>query len=263
MLPPAFRMRSIVLLAALLHVACLPDDEAAVAADVKYIKCDTCRQLVAAVHEQVAAERKKSKAKKLSEDSIQTIIESACKPSTEAGAWLKFVDMVESEKDGRIRVEKQAEDGPCGRECKTVGMACEQLLEEGWENELSEGLFGGEAADELASTACKEWSSACRKAAPKADKARKPGPPFRPFTEDERALEAYRAGAPPAPGVFQDETLAYALGVAGGTAGGSGGGGFGGGGMLDEYPYGGSLEGEKPRHDDLARMEAFVDVDEA
>ena len=68
---------------------------------------------------------------------------------------------------------------------------------------------------------------------------------------------------PPPPGVFQDETLAYALGVAGGTAGGSGGGGFGGGGMLDEYSYGGSLGGEKPRHDDLARMEAFVDVDEA
>ena len=39
--------------------------------------------------------------------------------------------------------------------------------------------------------------------------------------------------------------------------------GFGGGGMLDEYSYGGSLGGEKPRHDDLARMEAFVDVDEA
>ena len=58
-------------------------------------------------------------------------------------------------------------------DCEWAG---EQLLEEGWENELSEGLFGGEAADELASTACKEWSSACRKAAPKADKARKPGP---------------------------------------------------------------------------------------
>ena len=50
-------------------------------------------------------------------------------------------------------------------------------MEEGWEDALSESLFGGEAADNLQQTACHEWSAACRKAPPKADPARQPGTP--------------------------------------------------------------------------------------
>ena len=97
--------RRLAALAALLRLAaCLPEDDAAVPSDVKYIRCGVCQQLITAVHEQVTAARKKSKAKKLSEESIQTIIESACKPSTEAGAWLKFLDMAETD-GGGIQVE--------------------------------------------------------------------------------------------------------------------------------------------------------------
>ena len=98
-------LRRLAALAALLRLAaCLPEDDAAVPSDVKYVRCGVCQQLVTAVHEQVAAAQKKSKAKKLSEESIQTIIESACKPSTEAGAWLKFLDMAETD-GGGIQVE--------------------------------------------------------------------------------------------------------------------------------------------------------------
>ena len=98
-------LRRLAALAALLRLAaCLPGDDAAVPSDVKYIRCGVCQQLITAVHEQVTAARKKSKAKKLSEESIQTIIESACKPSTEAGSWLKFLDMAETD-GGGIQVE--------------------------------------------------------------------------------------------------------------------------------------------------------------
>ena len=132
------------------------------------------------------------------------MIESVCDPTKDEGAWLKFLDMVETDAQ-RIKVERQPEDGPCGSECKTLALACQQLLEEGWENELGEALFSSTSADELVESACKEWSSACRKAPPKVDKARKPGPSFRPCTEDERALETYESGKPNAPGVFGDE----------------------------------------------------------
>ena len=98
-------LRRLAALAALLRLAaCLPEDDAAVPSDVKYIRCGVCQQLITAVHEQVTAARKKSKTKKLSEESIQTIIESACKPSTEAGSWLKFLDMAETD-GGGIQVE--------------------------------------------------------------------------------------------------------------------------------------------------------------
>ena len=254
--------RRLAVVAALLRLAaCLPEDEAAVSSDVKYIRCGLCQQLITAVHESVTAARKKSKAKRLSEESIQMIIESACNPSTEAGAWLKFLDMTETD-GGKIQIERQAEDGPCGRECRTLGMACEQLMEEGWEDTLSESLFGGEAADELRETACREWSGACRKSPPKVDQGRRAGPAFRPFTEDERALEAYRTGAPAAPGVFQDEALRYALGV--GAAGDVDDVAFTGaadfdGGLSSHLP---SVGGDKPLHEDLARMDAFVSLDE-
>ena len=160
------------------------------------------------------------------------------------------------------QVERQTEDGPCGRECKTLGMACEQLMEEGWEDSLSESLFGGEAAGELRETACREWSSACRKTPPKVDPSRRPGPPFRPFTEDERALEAYRTGTPAAPGVFQDEALRYALGI--GPTGDSDDGAFAGGMDFDGGGFGSQYPGVggQPLHEDLARMEAFVSSDE-
>ena len=310
-------LRRLAALAALLRLAaCLPEDDAAVPSDVKYIRCGVCQQLITAVHEQVTAARKKSKAKKLSEESIQTIIESACKPSTEAGSWLKFLDMAETDGGGIqvepspplqrsphlstststcasttasashlhlhlhlhlhqclhlpppspppcVQVERQAEDGPCGRECKTLGMACEQLMEEGWEDSLSESLFSGEAADDLRETACREWSSACRKAPPKLDPSRRPGPPFRPFTEDERALEAYRTGAPAAPGVFQDDALRYALGI--GPKGDADDGAFAGEIDFDGGGYGSphpGVGGERPLHEDLARMDAFISSDE-
>ena len=97
-------LRRLAALAALLRLAaCLPEDDAAVPSDIKYIRCGVCQQLITAVHEQVAAAQEKSKAKK-SEESIQTIIESACKPSEEAGAWLRFLDMAETD-GGGIQVE--------------------------------------------------------------------------------------------------------------------------------------------------------------
>ena len=156
------------------------------------------------------------------------------------GAWLKFLDMVETDAQ-RIKVERQPEDGPCGSECKTLALACQQLLEEGWENELGEALFSSTSADELVESACKEWSSACRKAPPKVDKARKPGPSFRPYTEDERALETYELGKPNAPGVFSDEQLKFSLGI--GPEGGVSG--------LDDL--GAGSMGMRPRPDDFDR----------
>ena len=106
----------------------LASKKQAVPGDTKYVRCDTCRYLVGAVHETVAAARKASKAKKLSEETIQTVIESVCDPTKDEGAWLKFLDMVETDAQ-RIKVERQPEDGPCGSECKTLALACQQLLE--------------------------------------------------------------------------------------------------------------------------------------
>lgn len=159
-------------------------EEVGVPSDVKYIRCHTCEHLVTALHEQMKAPDKRP-----DESAVQLKIEKACKHGEAEGAWLRSLDMVENEET--IRLEKQPQDGPCGKECLTIALACQRLLEEGWENELGEALWEGSmSAQELSVIACKKWSSACRRAPPKVDASRPKGPQFRPYSDTEReALE--------------------------------------------------------------------------
>jgi len=93
-------------------------------------------------------------------------------------------------------------------------MACEALLEEGWENELGEALFAqSETAEDLVESACSGWSSACKKKAPKVDSARAAGPPFRAYTEQERAQREAQSGSPATPGRFRADELARIFGL--------------------------------------------------
>jgi hypothetical protein len=184
--------------------------EAGVASDVKYIKCEVCEHLVNALHAQVAALRKKADG--LGEGKIDALIESVCKPEEEAGAWLRMIDLVEMSGGQFLRIVRQREDGPCGQECATVAMACSALLEEGWENELGEALYSAKkSAEQLREKACRSLSSSCSRAASELPKSRSRGPPFRAYTEEERAAR----GAPAAPGMLSRDELRYQLGLSG------------------------------------------------
>ena len=182
----------------------LAQPAAGVAADLKYIRCSTCRHLIAALHKH-AAERRAAAKKKLGEEDIQKLVEDACVPDSEAGGWLRKIDMVEAGE--AIELRPQPQDGPCGTECGTMAMACAALLEEDWDSELTEALYAaGHEADALVELACTKWSkTACRRV-PKLDAARAKGPPFTPFTDEERAE---RQGA--LPGYFTQERLRHSL----------------------------------------------------
>ncbi|EOD11052.1 hypothetical protein EMIHUDRAFT_120421, partial [Emiliania huxleyi CCMP1516] len=195
------------LAAALLSVASAQTPSAGVPSDVKHIRCETCESLVSAAHRRFAELRKGSK-KALSEEDAMSVVETVCDPEADGGAWLRSLDL--QEQGRRLRLVKQAEDGPCGVECATLRLACQALMEEGWENELGEALYGAVDADELAESACREWSSACRKPAPKLDPARPAGPPFRAYTQEERAA---RLGGPPPAGLLTAAALAGRLGL--------------------------------------------------
>ena len=126
---------------------------AGVPSDVKHIRCETCESLVSAAHRRFAELRKGSK-KALSEEDAMSVVETVCDPEADGGAWLRSLDL--QEQGRRLRLVKQAEDGPCGVECATLRLACQALMEEGWENELGEALYGAVDADELAESACRE-----------------------------------------------------------------------------------------------------------
>jgi hypothetical protein len=189
--------------------------ELGVASDVKYIRCAICEQLVGALHDHVTA-GKQSKALS-SEEDVQSAVEVSCKPDTDAGAWLRFLDLVEDLETQRLHVVRQEEDGPCGKECQTAARACSAILEEGWENELGEALYAGVGSGGvggLQTKACRQWSSACRKPPP-LDPARPLGPAFRVYTDEERAARDARSGKGPPPGLLSEESLRWRMGVDG------------------------------------------------
>jgi len=197
----------------LMAVSVAGAEEVGVPGDIKYIKCEVCESLVGALHSHVATARLKDRHSMKSESDVQEVVEQACKAETPVGEWLRSIDLVEDDAAGRLKLERQKTDGPCGKECRTVALACEALLEEGWENELGEGLYTGEGVAELRASACKEWSSACRRAPPKLASSRSPGPKFRAYTDEERALNEERRGAPPPPGLLSEEELRFRLAV--------------------------------------------------
>lgn len=207
-----------------------------VVGDVKYIKCEVCNELSDALHVAVVGMRSGLGKRPLDEGKVHALVESACSPENDEGAWLRHLDLVE---DGpRLRVERQAGDGPCGKECATAALACVALLEEGWENELGEALYAGTRdAAALRETVCRELSSSCAKKPPKLPSKRPAGPRFRAYTEEERAERETHES--PAPGMLSEHELDYSLGltdeapperIAVGFQGGSAGAGLSGGG---------------------------------
>ena len=175
--------------------------------DVKYIRCGVCELLIGELHGHL--ERNPGLRKE--EASILSALEDVQNPESSAGGWMRSIDLVES--GDRLELERHKEDGPCGRECATIKLACAALLDEGWDNELSEALYSGASLSQLRADACREWSTACRKEPPKLDRNRAAGPPFRAFTDEERAARDLRLGKPPPPGMLTEAALRQRLAV--------------------------------------------------
>lgn len=188
-------------------------------ADSKYIRCAVCEALVESLHNRTSLFR--------TEADAQGAVDEACSEQGEAGAWMGFYDLVETE--DRLELVRQPEDGPCGTECHAIALACRGLLEEGWESELGEALYAsagtsagkgkdgrkGAQLDQLKRTVCREYSTACRKPPPPLDRARPAGPRFRPFTEEERAQRIEQLGASPPSGLLSENDLLRRFGLDG------------------------------------------------
>lgn len=202
-----------------------------VPSDVKYIKCEVCEAAVSEAHGQFDA----MKSGVPSEEAATQIVEQLCKVNAAEGSWMRKFDLVERSDEAtpsdsgnsgggggsisgggggrRLALVKMEEEGPCGVECATVALACAAAVEE-MENELSEALYARAVdASKLRAKACTKWSSACKKAAPRLDPARPDGPPFRPYTREERSRQEQRRGPPP-PGVLSEQQQRVRLGLA-------------------------------------------------
>jgi len=191
----------------------------AIKAEVKYIGCDTCMEMVEDAHAQAAVLREEAKAdgQKLEEEKVYTMLESVCVPKKKEGRWMTKLDLVDSKvanvkkdksllsphakgiskeklnKDTYLLIKKHDSFGHCEKECMTVAKSCVDMTDEQLDmDELAVKLWGGKVEPrELAGQICAEQCDGKR---PPMKKERKKDYEFKPKTEEEIQMEEMMAG---------------------------------------------------------------------
>lgn len=147
--------------------------------DIKYIRCDVCKLMAKHAHSTVVKKRKEKANKKLAEMDIIEAIEKLTDPLRTEGHWISSTDL--QEKGDKLQLVNMGKLGECGRECKTIAKAAEQILGE-HDTDLAEVLLKGKKKRaELTQWLCYELSDACSKPTPPLPKDRERGPPFTPL----------------------------------------------------------------------------------
>jgi len=82
--------------------------------DLKHLRCPVCQEMAKALHAEVSKLPKTMKAKKNkharpSEEAVAKVVQKVCSPSSEAGTWLKTLDVVES--SGGLQCEQMGSAG--------------------------------------------------------------------------------------------------------------------------------------------------------
>merc|ERR1711871_75618 len=132
--------------------------------DLKHLRCPVCKELVKSLHATVGGLPKTMKARKNkparpSEEAVAKVVQKACSPSSEAGAWLKTFDVVES--GGTLALSAMGSAGKCRRECRTMMTSCEETMDALDSDDLQVKLWMGAPVSEITEAACEEWTSAC------------------------------------------------------------------------------------------------------
>lgn len=211
------------LLSAALAISTKTIDSRGLPSDVKYIKCETCNNLVI-----VAAESAdKLEGTALTEIALYDLTESLCDPASVNGKWMREIDLVE--RVGRLRLIKQDGEQDCTRECRTIALACNSIME-GYESELAEKLYLMKKKGVVDVTQLDAWfcekrkglTDACRVRAPMLPKDREHGPEFQKKDEKAAQMEAMMAQMKAANGgkdlgaqMFSKEQMANMPGMGG------------------------------------------------
>ena len=97
---------------------------------IPWIQCDVCNRFVhnaAAMVEEVR--RNESRKTPIQEDEILEQMELACNPFTDAGSWIRYLDVVLIEEGTRALLSEVEFLTQCKRDCYTIMEACVQIQE--------------------------------------------------------------------------------------------------------------------------------------
>lgn len=167
-------------------------DAGGLPSDVKYIKCEVCSQVAKSA---TAAVNDMEVEKKLDALQVLDTIESLCEPKQKTGRWMRKIDLVERLR--KLRLIEQEGQQECKRECRTMALACRDVLD-GVETELAERLYSlRKDGKEVAVKDVEDWlcakrsgaSDVCRKTPAFLPKDRAHGPPFEAKSEKDAKME--------------------------------------------------------------------------
>jgi len=114
--------------------------------DVPLIQCDVCKLVVKRLTARVADKRKKFTKTKITEEAILAMQQHLCEPMEENGEWIAEYDIVEE--GDKLVLKRQPAMGNCEEECKTIAMACQNVLDEA-DSEIAELVYLGKPAEAL------------------------------------------------------------------------------------------------------------------
>lgn len=164
--------------------------------DLQPIACDVCTRAVGELYETAAEARKVAAYNKISEETVQDLIEGLCKADVKSGEWIRELDIVTKRTEKGDFLELVAPGGlsKCKEECNTIVESCNRLLDEEIDaDDLSGIIYKNKLSrKEMKSKVCRDWSGRCSSKA-KAITYQREEIPFEEISEKDLQMEQMMA----------------------------------------------------------------------
>jgi hypothetical protein len=177
---------------------------APIKSDLRHIYCGVCRKMVEVSHvkaQQVLEKRFRHKKKRQremiefqGEEAVQEFTEKMCNPLKPEGEWVARIDLVQEGE--KLLLATQPEPGRCGRECRTVEAACDEVLDRA-DTDFTEVLYksvqDGVDLEQVQRYICNRAAGVCKKKAPPLTQPRPFDEKFIPLTPEEKQMQDMQA----------------------------------------------------------------------
>ena len=93
--------------------------------DLPFIACDVCNRVAESLFSTLF---EKVKYSQINEAKIEDILDTICRPESDAGKWIRYLDIVQ--KNNQLQLNSPGGISKCANECTTISSSCLLLLTE-------------------------------------------------------------------------------------------------------------------------------------
>mmetsp|Transcript_14524 Transcript_14524/g.19696 ORF Transcript_14524/g.19696 Transcript_14524/m.19696 type:complete len:309 (-) Transcript_14524:308-1234(-) len=177
---------------------------APIKSDLKYIYCGVCRKMVDVAYDKsqqvlekrfaYQKRRKRETVEFDGEAEVQEFTEKMCNPLKPEGEWVARIDL--AQEGEKLLLATQPDVGKCGRECRTVEAACNEVLDRA-DTDFTEILYKAikdkTELEQVQRYICNRAAGVCKKKAPPLNKQREVDETFVPLTPEEKQMQDMQA----------------------------------------------------------------------